>query len=62
VKFGAGVWKYPKIETVDRIDMSWLEIYSIMPFVLHWKRKVERYQIKLIVYEPVSEAIERWIN
>ena len=23
---------------------------------------VERYQIKLIVYEPVSEVIERWIN
>jgi hypothetical protein len=26
------------------------------------KISVERYQIKLIVYEPVSEVIERWIN
>jgi XisH protein len=26
------------------------------------KISVERYQIKLIIYEPVSEVIERWIN
>jgi XisH protein len=26
------------------------------------KISVERYQIKLIIYEPVSEVVERWIN
>jgi hypothetical protein len=26
------------------------------------KISVERYQIKLIVYEPISEVIEQWIN
>jgi hypothetical protein len=26
------------------------------------KISVERYQIKLIVYEPVNEVIEKWIN
>ena len=46
VQFGAGDWKYSKIEAVNQIGKSWLE----------------RYQIKLIVYEPVSEVIERWIN
>jgi hypothetical protein len=39
VQFGAGDLKYSKIEAVNRIGKSWLEIYSIMPFVLHWKRK-----------------------
>jgi hypothetical protein len=36
VQFGAGDLKYSKIEAVNRIGKSWLEIYSIMPFGLHW--------------------------
>ena len=82
--------KYSKIEAVNRVGKSWLEIYSIMPFVRlalelnnidrslylaiptliyeaffqkeFLKISVERYQIKLIIYEPVSEVIEKWIN
>ena len=52
---------------LNNIDRS---LYLAIPTLIYealfqkefLKISVERYQIKLIVYEPVSEVIERWIN
>ena len=52
---------------LNNIDRS---LYLAIPTLIYeaffqkefLKISIERYQIKLIVYEPVSEVIERWIN
>jgi XisH protein len=52
---------------LNNIDRS---LYLAIPTLIYeaffqkefLKISVERYQIKLIVYEPVNEVIERWIN
>ncbi len=52
---------------LNNIDRS---LYLAIPTLIYeaffqkefLKISVERYQIKLIVYEPVTEVIERWIN
>jgi XisH protein len=52
---------------LNNIDRS---LYLAIPTLIYeaffqkefLKISVERYQIKLIIYEPVNEVIERWIN
>jgi hypothetical protein len=52
---------------LNNIDRS---LYLAVPTLIYeaffqkefLKISVDRYQIKIIVYEPVSEVIERWIN
>ena len=52
---------------LNNIDRS---LYLAIPTLIYeaffqrefLKISVERYQIKLIVYEPVNEVIEKWIN
>ena len=52
---------------LNNIDRS---LYLAIPTLIYeaffqkefLKISIERYQIKLIVYEPVNEVIERWIN